>query len=107
TQNRGGGNNVRFVSGPRALSSMEYKDVIVRIDSHAGDLAKDESWRELRPTMDHGIWFGNIRSRRQRERIDTAEYYQEQDTAHHGIAMHIPTSEQREYSSSMNLLGKL
>jgi hypothetical protein len=77
---------------------MEYKDVIVRIYGNTGDLAKDKSWRELRPAVDYGIRFGNIRSRHQRECIDAAEYYQEQDDARRGMAKHMPTSEQREYS---------
>src|SRR5215471_5656232 len=100
TQNRGGGNDVCFVGCPGVLAPMEYKDVIVRIHGNTGDLAKDKSCRELRPAVHYGIRFGNIRSRHQRECIDDPEYYQEKDDARRGMAKHMATSEQREYSQA-------
>jgi hypothetical protein len=70
-------NHVRFVSGPGVFAAMKDEHVVMRVNRHAGNLAKDKSRGELRPTVHDGIRFRGVRSEHQRKDAHQDRYGRE------------------------------
>ena len=56
---------------------MKDEHVVMRVNRHAGNLAKDKSRGELRPTVHDGIRFRGVRSEHQRKDAHQDRYGRE------------------------------